>query len=126
MKSALAHDLPQFSLVIPDLDHDAHDQPLTVADTWLNNHLAVLVDDAQFRRDVILIVIFDEDGEPWPYSRHGNNLIYAALWGDHVIPGVIATHYDHYDLLRTIESVLGVAPMATGDGNAKIIAGVLR
>ena len=124
--TALAQHLPAFSLVIPNLDHDAHNGSLVVADAWLGQHFSALLDDANFRRDVILIVTFDEDEEPWPYLRHGENRIYAALWGDHVIPGAIATRYDHYDLLRTIESVLSVAPMAAGDKNAKVIIEALR
>lgn len=126
LADARAHSLPQFSLVIPDLDSDAHSGPLAVSDAWLARHFSALLDDPAFRRDVVLIVTFDEDGEPWPYRRHGDNRVYAALWGDRVVPGEIHERHDHYDLLRTIESALGVAPMATGDRNAKVIAGVLR
>ena len=123
---ALAHRLPQFSLVIPDLDHDAHSGPLVASDAWLRKNFSALLDDPGFRRDVILIVTFDEDGEPWPYQRHGENRVYAALWGDRVVPGEIRERHDHYDLLRTIETALDIAPMAAGDGKAKVIAGVLR
>ncbi|MEO7953354.1 MAG: alkaline phosphatase family protein [Polaromonas sp.] len=125
-ETALAHRLPGFSLVVPDLDHDAHDKPLRVADAWLEQNFGKLLDDAGFRRDVILIVVFDESGEKWPYTNHDDNRVYAALWGDHVIPGEVKTVHDHYDLLRTLEALFGLPPMSTGDGKAQAIGGILR
>ena len=124
--TALAHRLPDFSLVIPDLDHDAHDKPLRDADTWLAQNFGKLLDDAGFRRDVILVVTFDESGEKWPYTNRNDNRVYAALWGAHVVPGEVKTVHDHYDLLRTLEAILGLPPMSTGDAKAQPIGGFLR
>lgn len=124
--TALAQRLPGFSLVIPDLDHDAHDKPLRDADAWLAQNFGKLLDDAGFRRDVILIVTFDESGEKWPYTNHDDNRVYAALWGEHVIPGDVKTVHDHYDLLRTVEALFGLSPMSTGDAKAQAIGGILR
>src|SRR5438132_1672407 len=53
------HRLPRFALVIPDLDDDAHDQPISFADQWLEKNFVNLIDDPVFRRDVLLIVTFD-------------------------------------------------------------------
>ena len=122
--TALAHRLPDFSLVIPDLDHDAHDKPLRDADAWLAQNFGKVLDDAGFRRDVIFVVVFDESAAKWP--EKDDNRVYAALWGAHVIPGEVKTVHDHYDLLRTVEAIFGLSPMSTGDGKAQPIGGVLR
>ena len=124
--AARTHRLPSFSLVIPNLDHDAHDKPLRVADEWLKENFCDLLADAEFKRDVILIVTFDENGARWPYLKRHDNKVYAALWGDHVIPGKVETVYDHYDLLRTIEAIFDLTPMSTEDDKARVIEGILQ
>ena len=126
LAAAKGHRLPSFSLVIPNLDHDAHDRPLAEADAWLELNLAPVISDPQFRRDTILIVTFDESGTPWPYSRDDVNKVYAVLWGDHVARKEVEAVYDHYDLLRTIEAILRVAPLSTEDGKARVIGGIWR
>ncbi len=118
--------LPSFSLVIPNLDHDAHDRPLAEADAWLEQNLAGLIDNPEFRRDTILIVTFDENGTKWPYSRDDVNKVYTVLWGDHVARRQVENAYDHYDLLRTIEAILQVSPLASEDGKARVIGGIWR
>ena len=121
------HTLPQFSLVIPNMDHDAHDQPLSRADEWLARIFEPLLADPAFFRDVLLIITFDEDDANWPYLRNRrNNHIYMVFFGESVIPGTVKTSYDHYDLLRTIEEILHVQPMGTGDANATVIGGIWR
>ena len=121
------HRLPKFALVVPNLDHDGHDRPISEADQWLEKNFAPLTDDPLFRRDVLLIVTFDENDAKLSYiRRNANNLVYTVFWGDSVIPGRVDDVYDHYDLLRTIEEILQVKPMADGDGNAVVIGGIWR
>ena len=124
--AARTHSLPSFSLVIPNLDHDAHDKPLRDADEWLEENFADLLDDAEFKRDVILVVTFDENGARRPYLNRHDNKVYTALWGGHVIRGTIMKVYDHYDLLRTIEAIFDLSPMSREDRNARVIEGILE
>jgi acid phosphatase len=127
LTAARSHTLPSFSLVIPDMDHDAHDQPLAVADEWLRTNFAPLREDPLFNKDVLLIVTFDEDDTDPPYVRNRrNNHIYTVFLGDSVVPGMIDTPYDHYDLLRTVEEIFHLQPMAHGDGSATVIGGMWR
>ncbi len=107
--------LPRFSLFIPDLDHDAHDQPLAFADQWLSQTFGPMMTD-DFRRSTLLIVTFDEaDGHTRP------NHVYTALWGAGVRPGSVSHDvYDHYDLLRTIEAIFGLAPLETASPSRPI------
>lgn len=123
--AATSHSLPDFSLVVPNLDSDGHDyngkhakgevdsgKALDFADKWLAEKFEPLLRDEQFKRDVILIVTFDEDDSDYNlfgvYPSNGNK-VYASIWGGHVRPGPdVATYYNHYDLHRTIEAILGV------------------
>jgi hypothetical protein len=126
LADARGRTLPQFALVIPNEDHNAHDKPLAVADRWLESVVAPLLADPGFTKDVLLIITFDEDDTKWPYIHNRrNNHIYTAFLGDSVIPGsVVNTPYDHYDLLRTIEEIFHVPPIADGDTNANVMTGM--
>jgi len=56
--------LPDFSFIVPDLLHDAHDPPLSVAldvaDSWLQQNIAPLISSPVFQKDGLLIIVFDE------------------------------------------------------------------
>ncbi len=57
----LANDaLPNFSLIVPNLNNDAHDGTLAQADSWLKTNIAPLISSATFQKDGILIIVFDE------------------------------------------------------------------
>lgn len=116
--------LPRFSLVIPNLADDAHGtgafgaafdfhrELLIKADRWMENNFASLIGNDTFANDVLLIVTFDEDGtKPWLYHFSNDNKVYTVLLGKDVEPsGAVVNKYnvrhDHYDLHRTIETVL--------------------
>lgn len=128
LAAAKAHSLPSFSLVIPSLENDAHDEPLSDADTWLSENFNELLKDPEFQRDVLLVVTFDENDTPWwRYGSDTDNKVFAVLVGDdvkknHIEPAV----YNHYDLLRTMETIFGIDPMAEGDKKARAIGGIWR
>ena len=75
----------------------------------------------QFARDVTLIITFDENGETPPYLARAPNRVYTVVLGEHVKSASIDGNYNHYDLLRTIEAILDVKPMASGDKCAHVI-----
>jgi hypothetical protein len=118
-----AHRLPDFSLVIPDMDHDAHDKPIKFANDWFKERFTPVIEDAEFKRDVLFIITFDENDAKF---RRTGNRIYTVFWGNGVIQRTVPDVYDHYDLLRTLEEIFGISPMTQNDGNARPIVGVLR
>jgi hypothetical protein len=126
LADASAHRLPRFSLVVPNLDHDAHNKSLRDADAWLEKHFASLITDPQFRREVLLVVTFDEGHKAWWQFWRFRDQVYTVLLGDDVIPGEVNTRYNHYDLLRTIEAIFDIAPMASEDAKARPIGGIWR
>ncbi len=120
--------LPQLSLVIPNLDHDAHDTPIRVADDWLTANFEGLRKDKSLWNETLFVVTFDEDAKHGIFRGDGNR-VYMALWGGAVMPHTVVkdVSYDHYDLLRTIEVIFGVKPMvAEGDGAAHPIGGIWK
>jgi acid phosphatase len=120
--------LPQLSLVIPNLDDDAHDQPVRFADDWLTKNFKPLIANPDVWSDTLLIVTFDEDQKKWVVGGDGNR-VYTALWGGAVMPHTVISDvlYDHYDLLRTIEEIFHVpATLAAGDAAAHPIGGIWK
>src|SRR5206468_1406106 len=54
------NNLPNYSFIVPNLLHDAHDGSLGTADTWLKSKIAPLIASAIFQKDGILMIVFDE------------------------------------------------------------------
>ena len=119
--------LPQLSLVIPNLDDDAHDQPVRFADDWLTKNFKPLMANPNVWSDTLLVVTFDEDERKGPFGGDGNR-VYTAFWGGAVVPHTVisAVSYDHYDLLRTIEEIFHVTPFAAGDTAAHPIGAMWK
>jgi acid phosphatase len=106
-KDMAAGQLPAYSIIVPDVTHDAHDGTLAAADTWLQNQVAPLLKDPAFQSggDGLLIVTFDECD-----NAVGNcpEQIYTALAGPRVKRGFTsALLYKHENTLRTILDALG-------------------
>jgi Phosphoesterase family len=125
--------LPDFSWVAADnwwdgegAWYDAYDVGFSNAmqDQFLQSALEPLVDSAQWQTSrSLLIVTWDEaDGWGWP-----DNHVPTILVGS---PGLLqagTVAYDHvngYDLLRTIESALGVGSLGTFDKFAQPLSSV--
>lgn len=116
--------IPEYAFYTPDLSHDAHDSPLSDVAVWLKDFLTPLLADADFMRETLTVLTFDESREQ---SAHGDNHIYTLFLGQMVEPGKIdANSYNHYNVLRTIEDNFGLCPMSDGDGNARPIRKVWR
>jgi acid phosphatase len=100
--------LPNYSIIIPDLDNDAHDGTLAQADTFLSTNVAPLLNTSYFQPggDGMMVVTFDEcdaaiGGCP--------EQIYTAVIGPKVKPGTVSSSlYKHESTLRTILDALGV------------------
>jgi phospholipase C len=120
--------LPQLSLVIPNLDDDAHDKPVRFADDWLAKNFKPLMANPNAWTDTLLIVTFDEDAKFLKTIGGDGNRVYMALWGGAIMPHteISDVSYDHYDVLRTIEEIFHVAPFAAGDAAAHPIGGIWK
>ena len=96
--------LPTVSFIVPDVDDDMHDGSIAEGDTWLKDHVAALVSWAAVH-DTLVILTWDE-------GYDSANTIPTILLGPMVRPGRYGRRINHYNVLRTIEDMYGLA--ATG------------
>ena len=102
-----ANGLPDFSMLIPNLDHDAHDGSLKEADDWLKRYIAPLLENPEFQKDGILIITFDESfkGDPDHGGGHISTVVIGPLTKEHFTD---STFYQHESLFVTLEELLGL------------------
>jgi hypothetical protein len=94
--------LPRFAFVVPDLKHDMHDGPVSVADGWLRDLHSQLVASSAWRPNTRLVVTFDE-------GTAGDNRVFTVVAGPRVRPRLDDTAYSHYSLLRSVETLFGLS-----------------
>jgi phospholipase C len=99
--------LPDFSMLIPDLDHDAHDGTLKEADDWLRKYIPPLLENPDFQKDGILIITFDESfkSDPDHGGGHITTIVIGPLAKEQFTD---TTFYQHESLFVTLEAVLGL------------------
>jgi phospholipase C len=110
--------LPDFSFVVPNLEHDAHNGSLAAADDWLRRNIGPLLSSRDFQPggDGLLIITFDES---FKRDCRPGSCGSGAGMGGHVAtivagPNVkrhFASHifYQHQNLLKTVAEALGVS-----------------
>ena len=97
--------LPTVSWVIPNLLDDMHDGTIQEGDTWLENNIAGYVNWAQSNNSLLIITWDEDDGTQ-------NNQIPTIFVGPMVKTGQYNETINHYNVLRTIEAMYGLKPMA--------------
>jgi phosphatidylinositol-3-phosphatase len=107
------HTLPEYSFIVPNLLHDAHDGSLSAADSWLKSHIAPLLASPTFQKDGILMIVFDESLTS--DSAHGGGHVVAVVIGPKVLPGhKSTTFYQHQNTLKTMMKALGLTSFPGG------------
>ena len=111
--------LPVFSYIVPNAEHDAHDCPsptenctdslkLSTADTWLKTNLGPLLSSPAFQQDGLLVIVFDEADTS--DSAHGGGHVAMLLVGPPVKTAYrSATFYQHQNTLRLLVKSTGAA-----------------
>ncbi|MFB3916337.1 MAG: alkaline phosphatase family protein [Terriglobales bacterium] len=102
--------LPNFSFIVPDNLHNAHDCPdggtdcteddkLAAADEFLADHMPALLNTTSFHDDGMLVIWWDEGTD----SENGGGHVAITLVGPVVKSGFRSTvFYRHENVLRTI------------------------
>jgi len=112
--------IPDFSMFIPNQLNSGHDSDVKYATKWLEKFLDPLLKDASFMHDTLVVVTFSQSD----YMAKENK-VYTVLLGAGIMPGAASDeHYDHYNLLRTIEDFFGLGTLGKNDAKAKSIAGI--
>jgi phosphatidylinositol-3-phosphatase len=111
--------LPNYSIVIPNLDHDAHDGTPAAADTWLQSNIGPLLKTSLFASggDALMFVTFDECGSGT--NQGCGSQVLTTVIGPKVTPQFVSTKaYTHFSTLRTIMDALGVQVYPGGSATA--------
>jgi hypothetical protein len=116
-RDVAAGQLPDFSLVVPNLCNDMHDCSVATGDAWLKANIEPLVRSPALAGGVVFVV-FDEGTT----GAGGGGRVDALALGPTVKAGSrFPTATNHYGLLRTIEDAwhlprLGLSAKATPIG----------
>jgi phosphatidylinositol-3-phosphatase len=109
---------PSYGWITPDMTHDMHDGTVAQGDAWLSAAVPAVLSSAAFtqRRSLLLVTWDENDDSP------GNEVATLVI-----APGVPAGFksqipYNHYSLLRTIESAWGLAPLTANDAAAAVMS----
>jgi acid phosphatase len=98
--------LPDYSFIVPNLCHDAHDCALDSADVWLRNNIKPLIQSARFQQDGLLVIVFDESQND---NTYGGGQIGWVIVSSKVKPGYRSnTLYQHQSTLRLMAKALGM------------------
>jgi len=109
--------LPNFSFIVPNVLHDAHNGTLGQADAWLSQHIAPLLASSTFRRDGILIIVFDESKNS--DGQGGGGHVAALVIGPQVHAGYRSTAtYQHQSTLKSLLQALGLTSFPGAAQNA--------
>ena len=100
-----ANSLPDYAIIVPNLNDDAHNGSPEGADQWLKAKIGPLVGSRYFQsgsRNVMFITFDNGDGD-------AQGQVLTVVVGQNVIPGVkVSTHFRHENTLRTIMELLGL------------------
>ncbi len=128
--------LPNFSFVVPNARHDAHDCPngggncsdnemLSAADQWLQANLSPLLTNPAFQSSGVLIVVFDES--QLTDLTNGGGHIAMVMAGSRVKRNFqSSTTFDHASTLRFVVEVLGLPAFPGVSGEAADESGFLQ
>lgn len=110
--------LPNYSFIVPDALHDAHDCPggpivtcptstkVAAADSFLSANLPQLLTNPQFQPSGLLVIVFDESADD---NTNGGGKVMCLIVGTSVKPGYVGIGtYNHYSLLNLSMTALGI------------------
>lgn len=117
------HTTPNYAYITPNLQHDAHNGPLTAADAWLSEHVPAILSLPEFKAggDGVLFIVWDEadlsGDEVSEDNRCASKIsngcggrLATLVIGPQVKPGYKSSvRYDHANLLRTVCDAMALA-----------------
>ena len=94
--------LPTVALVVPDLRNDMHDGSIAQGDAWLKKNIEPYAQWAMTHNSLLIVTWDEDDGSL-------NNHIATILAGPMIKSISSAQPINHYNILRTIEEMMGLA-----------------
>lgn len=108
--------LPNLVIISPNVKNDMHSGTIKQADDWVKNNLGSLADWCKINNSIFFVTTDEDD-------RATNNHIFTTAYGENVLSNnVVSDSLDHYNMTKTISSLLGVSTTWTNNlQNRKII-----
>ena len=106
--------LPTVSIVVPNLNNDMHDGTIEQADTWMRTTIDGYLQWAK-QHNSLLVLTWDED------DNNAGNRIPTVFGGAGVRTGQYPEHIDHYSVLRTLQDMYGLPPLANSTTASPIV-----
>lgn len=111
--------LAAYTFIAPNLVHDGHNAPLSTAVMWLRGFLNPLLTNAAVMDSTLIVVTFDESASTVRETLLRSwrpNVVYTVFLGNMVKAGSFSdAPYNHFNLLRTVESNFGLSPSLVGN-----------
>lgn len=108
---------PNFIWITPNMCHDMHDCSIKQGDNWLSREVPKLLNSPAFKTQKSLLIL------TWDEGNTANNRIPTILAGSDVKTATTsAVLYNHYSLLKTIETAWNLAPLTDNDQNALVMS----
>lgn len=105
------HDIPSamttVAIVVPNLCNDMHDCSTRTGDNWLKANLPSII--AYDRTTKGLLIVTWDEADP---DNDGTNHIATLLIGPMVVPGKYGQSINHFNVLRTMQTIAGVKCLA--------------
>lgn len=120
--------LPNFSFIVPNAEHDAHDCPgggplcddglrLSSADSWLRANIAPLLASSGFQKDGLLVIVFDESFDT--DIANGGGHVPLLVISPRAKPGYQSTtFYQHQSTLRMLIQATGAKALPGASSSA--------
>jgi hypothetical protein len=104
----LAANTSRFVWITPDLCHSGHDCALTQADQWLAETVPLITSSPAWQPNAVLFIVWDEGDR--------SDLVPLIVVTQRGGPLRSAARYDHYSLLATMETLLGLPRLGSAAG----------
>lgn len=114
---------PNYAMIVPNLCNDMHNCSTLTGDTWLKNHVPAILNSRACTVDKCLLVLtWDED------NGNQNNRVLTIFAGSGAKTGgvVSTTPYNHFSLLKTVETIFGLSSQTPNDANASPMSDMLK
>jgi phosphatidylinositol-3-phosphatase len=122
-----AGNLPNFSFVVPDARHDAHDCPsggqlcqqsdkLATADNWLQSNIAPLIGSSSFS-DTLLVIVFDE-GDVADLTNGGGHVAAVIVSPKTKMAYQGSGQYQHQNMERLVGDALRLSSVPGAGGSS--------
>ena len=99
--SDINNNVPQFVWITPDLCHDGHDCSNSVVSDWLSQVVPTILASDAWKQGGVLFITYDE-------GEDAANSVLTLVVRDRQVNQRSAVAYDHYSLLASVETLLGL------------------